>query len=440
VSGGTIQLNLRAPRSEEAIPTSSGQEPVPAPRRQAARTPSGAYSLPPGKVGARAPAPDPEENAKTLFKARGTSPYTSEITKSRLRALAAAQTQPAPPDAPSDQRPGQSTPVVVVSATPTLSEATQDTLLAVPPSLSGPEAERYQLAASAEAPNTITELTWRPRPTGITQWLRGICGAASGELCAVGEAGTILLSEDDGQSWQKRPPITRRHLSGIATHGQTLCAVGEAGVVLVSQDGGRSWQERQSPTDQWLWGIFCSGGTFYAVGEGGTILASADGGASWQRRESNVSESLYAVGGNAAGVLYAVGRSGLYLISADGKSWIKRRGGALPDLQAVLGEARGQLYFAGRDGALLSSQDGGVSLTGQDSGVIACLNGLWLDGSDDLFAVGDGGTILRSRDGESWTPEPSGISYHLYGIWGSPTGALYAVGRKGALLRRSRSD
>ena len=71
-------------------------------------------------------------------------------------------------------------------------------------------------------------------------------------------------------------------LLDLAADGDRLIAVGEAGAVLRSADQGHSWQLTQTPTTRTLTSVaLVDAKTFVAVGHGGTLLRSADGGGSW---------------------------------------------------------------------------------------------------------------------------------------------------------------
>jgi len=57
---------------------------------------------------------------------------------------------------------------------------------------------------------------------------------------AVGEAGTILRSED-GNNWSAVESPTTGTLNSVAASGEFLCAVGSKGTTLQSTDDGKTW-------------------------------------------------------------------------------------------------------------------------------------------------------------------------------------------------------
>ena len=84
---------------------------------------------------------------------------------------------------------------------------------------------------------------------------------------------------------QTRIPVDKMQLNSIARTSAGLVAAGELGQILVSRDDGVSWQAarqpqpRQAPITRT---IFAANGTGLALGHEGWILRSTDGGLSWE--------------------------------------------------------------------------------------------------------------------------------------------------------------
>ena len=65
-------------------------------------------------------------------------------------------------------------------------------------------------------------------------------------VVAVGERGSILLSDDQGVSWQSASVASQRNATltaVVALDDKRLLAVGHDGWILRSTDDGSSWQE-----------------------------------------------------------------------------------------------------------------------------------------------------------------------------------------------------
>ncbi|CAD5378386.1 Glycosyl hydrolase [Pseudomonas sp. OF001] len=231
----------------------------------------------------------------------------------------------------------------------------------------------------------------------------------------------------------------------VTRAGNRLVAVGERGTVLLSDDAGRSWRQSTSvPVSVALTDVhFVSATHGWAVGHSGVVLASADGGETWQRqldgnqaaltirddakRRADAGEEGAAAALRSAEYLvadgpdkpflgvrfrdelrgYVVGAYGIALQTVDGgKSWQSLvgqipnpRGKHLYQIQ-IDGSS---LLIAGEQGALLRSVDGGASFAEIRTPYSGTFFGALELGGDALLAFGLRGNAWRSEDGgASW--------------------------------------
>ena len=280
----------------------------------------------------------------------------------------------------------------------------------------------------------------KPRPS-----LESVVASADGSLAvAVGSAGTVLTSEDSGQTWIERNSGSSANLTSVAFDagtGRTI-AVGREGTVLVSGDGGQSWTARKSGSSVWLSSVAFNAGTgrAIAVGERGTVLTSGDAGQSWTGRNFGLSAWLKHVAFDAdTGRVIAVGDDSTVYTSDDtGLSWTMRYSGSVPYLwSVVLDASTARAIAVGSDGTTLTSDDAGVTWTERNSGSSAGLNAVAFDTDSGLaIAVGEGGTVLTSSDsGNSWFERSSSL-FAEYGsvVLDGNTGRAIAVGTRGIVL------
>jgi len=94
-----------------------------------------------------------------------------------------------------------------------------------------------------------------------------------GVFAAVGNAGTIFRSTDEGMTWTKSNTGTRGNLLGVAYGGGVFVAVGSGGTILSSLDG-TNWKGRPSGVTNDLAAVTYGNGHFVAVGSSGVILES----------------------------------------------------------------------------------------------------------------------------------------------------------------------
>lgn len=182
---------------------------------------------------------------------------------------------------------------------------------------------------------------------------------AGGRLVAVGERGTVLLSDDQGRSWRQAGSVpVSVALTGVQfISAEQGWAIGHGGVVLHTADGGETWARQldgrrigalaaeeassieaqggdathlkrdaalleQDGPDKPLLGLyFADAARGWAVGAYGIALATRDGGASWQAIMGRIPNAggrhLYAISPTSEGLLIA-GEQGRLFESRDG--------------------------------------------------------------------------------------------------------------------------
>jgi photosystem II stability/assembly factor-like uncharacterized protein len=102
-------------------------------------------------------------------------------------------------------------------------------------------------------------------------------------------------------------PIFGAHLHGVWLRDDSqVWVVGDEGTILHSNDGGQTWQRRASGTKVPLQLLYGSGGDLWTVGPRGTILCSTDDGQTWSQQASGTGFALYTLHGTGSH-LYAVG-------------------------------------------------------------------------------------------------------------------------------------
>ena len=246
---------------------------------------------------------------------------------------------------------------------------------------------------------------------------------------------------------EQRPAAAASAMLAVARAGGRLVAVGERGTVLLSDDDGRSFRQAEAvPVSTTLTGVsFSDANRGWAVGHAGVVLRTTDAGNTWQLQRSDLGrdQPLLAVQALDADRAVAVGLWSLVLHTRDGgRSW---QTGALPaliggrpadlNLFSLFQGRPGELYATAEQGRVLRSNDGGASWTFLDTGYRGSLwAGLAL-GDGGLLVGGLRGTLLLSRDGgASWSTLPSSTRSSITGLAQMGDGRIVASALDGVVL------
>lgn len=278
-------------------------------------------------------------------------------------------------------------------------------------------------------------------------------------IIVVGERGHLLVSEDDGRSWQQQPVPTRATLTSVFfIDPANGWAAGHDSLILRTSDGGRHWHEVYSdPEDERpildLW--FRDAMHGYAIGAYGLFLVTHDAGKSWQHVEFNpatlildnqhhddpwaeeeevwVDFHLNHISATQYGrILIAAEAGNIYRSDDGGRSWLSLPSPYEGSFYGSLGLGRGRVLLFGLRGHLFLSENTGTSWTPVVSNTQATLNdGIRLrDGR--IVLAGLAGTLLFSEDqGQSFELHAQADRAGIAKVLQANDGALILIGEMG---------
>ncbi len=268
---------------------------------------------------------------------------------------------------------------------------------------------------------------------------------------ACGRWGTILHTDNGGQTWSAQRSGTEVTLAGIHFTDQgNGWAVGDNGTILHTTNGGTTWKTQKSPVSFFMMDVFfATPHKGWAVTEQTTILATDDGGRTWKVQFSDEDLILKAVSFADPQNGWAVGEYGcIYYTSSGGETWQKQAGyfeisdengeptGA-PFLFDVAAVDTRTAWVSGIDGYVASTCNGGVTWNRVRTGAPPAHLFSICTSPGGSIAVGGNGTLLVSIDkGCTWRmPElnPPVTYGWLYGITPKGTSGFAAVGWQGAM-------
>jgi len=300
-----------------------------------------------------------------------------------------------------------------------------------------------------------------PRPQGNR--LNDVAVLPSGEVWAVGEAGTVVRRI--GTTNTLPSSGTLQHLQGAAVVGTEVVMVGTGGVVMRGTGGivtaetsgalqdlsdvtavgtgaaavgaggkilrrnGIAWSSDTSGTTQNLRGVGTNGTDLYAVGDGGTVLLNS--GAGWKAvSDPQFGTKPLAAVAALAGTPYVAAQPGE--IFRQGSPWSRVCCASLPEIRGMVSSSFGLIAVGFTVGGTIMQSSDGVTWNSPVDGATTLFYGVGAT-TNEAWVVGDAGAMQRYTGG-AWMPQTTGSTKLLRAVSGTAQG-YFAAGQGGALLR-----
>ena len=294
---------------------------------------------------------------------------------------------------------------------------------------------------------------------------------AGERLIAVGERGIIILSDDHGRTWrQARVPVAVTLTTVTFPTPQSGWAAGHAGTILHTQDGGESWivqldgvsaaklalqaaEATQSislrkdaerlmadgPDKPFLSLYFKSDKVGFAVGAYGLAFRTEDAGVHWLPFMANLENPkglhFYAITGSTReGTLYLAGEQGILLRSLDnGVSFSQIQPPYQGSYFALASQAQ-RIIVAGLRGNAFWSDDQGNSWNKVEVPEPVSFNSMATMKDGTLIFVNQAGHIFASHDhGQTLQALPTPLMPPLTAVVQSADGTMMGVGAAGTV-------
>ena len=253
---------------------------------------------------------------------------------------------------------------------------------------------------------------------------------AGKRLVAVGERGTVLLSDDSGQHWKQAQVPVQATLTAVSfVDAQTGWAVGHLGVVLRSDDAGATWRKQ-------LDGVQAAALMLQAAQASGDAKAIE---AAQRLVEEGADKPFFDLEFSDAQHGHVVGAYGLMLGTADGGASWTAVGPRLPNPKSLhlygVRSSGSTLLIAGEQGLLLRSTDGGASFSALESPYKGSFFGLLHSVGDVWVVYGLRGTAYRSTDaGTHWDKLDTGVPMAVGAGMALPGGGFVLMSQAGDAL------
>lgn len=270
--------------------------------------------------------------------------------------------------------------------------------------------------------------------------------APDGHGIAVGAFGSMVFTQDGGETWVHKNYPTRRGLFDVAIGGDTTVVVGQGGIIMVRQGPDGQWQEKDSGTEQRLLSVDMNANGFgVAVGTFGTLLRTIDGGRTWalatemnliEKIEGGYKPHLNQVQVLADGTALVVGEFGVVLRSTDrGATWeIIRQGEA--SLYGLYVRDNGVGYAVGQQGTVLRTRDAGQTWAAVETNSDGNFLGVYASGDGTVIVPGMRHMIVSDDGGQTWTEVTAGDVDSMWYMDAAPSdNGILAAGHSGRIIR-----
>lgn len=306
----------------------------------------------------------------------------------------------------------------------------------------------------------ISHAQWEwqnPYPQGNS--LRDVYAKGDQYCWAVGNVGTIIFSDDGGDSWTIQESGTVKRLNNIQFIDQNKgWVVGSGGTILHSTNAGYTWQDHSIDSNVCLNGLhFIDEDNGWLVGENSVILHTQDGGEYWDYQDLGGNVVLYEVFfideliGWVAGWDWN-GQSGVIYKSVDGgANWVEQYNDdwAIPYDIFFADPDKGWIANASTPGSVLYTEDGGqnwgyqgnfsisgagISFSDEDKG--------WLVGTL-LTSSGPNSYVYYTENGGlSWNAQGSGSNYLHYfnGVHAANEQCVWVIGGEGFIQKSNDGE
>lgn len=272
----------------------------------------------------------------------------------------------------------------------------------------------------------------------------------------VGDGGLMLVTMDGGKNWTKkefapRPPADVAQRQGRPTgFGRATPALyniyfvnervgyitGAGGTILKTEDAGETWDRklastgtdgqnnRQRPIRARLMGIqMINETTGFIAGTENTILKTTDGGETWigsseRARVGETRNNLENIWFVSSTEGWIVGSFGTLLHTTDaGETWEKQDAGFDNNLFGIHFSDKNTGWICGQEGLILHTKDGGLTWNLQETNSFDNLHDIVFVDNMVGWAVGDFSAVLHTTDaGKTWTASKAGGSGALKGV------------------------
>lgn len=256
---------------------------------------------------------------------------------------------------------------------------------------------------------------------------------------AVGDAGTVIKTEDGGNSWSL---LVMEDTTGFnSVHFLNIdegYVAGDEGKLYVTNNGGGDWIRVPLPITERLIKIyFYDNAIGYIACGKGSILKTTNRGSIWSATNTNHSEAILSINFPQRNIGYAVSKNGIVLKSVNsGNDWVGLKRFTQNYLKTIFFIDANIGFTGGAGGSIFKTENGGESWKEYKTGLYSGILSIFFTDIENGFAVTNKGEIIVTDDsGETWKTIKSGSYVNLTDICITPFKEVFFSGYNGTILK-----
>lgn len=288
-----------------------------------------------------------------------------------------------------------------------------------------------------------------------------------------GEKGTILYTQDGGDTWEAQESGTEADIKSLAfVNEKTGWAVGNGGTIIHTEDAGKTWFAQGDIKSTLNKVYFVNEKEGWAVGSEGTVLHTSDGGKHWEKQDVGIKRSIASLYFLNAQTGWILAGDEVYRTKDEGKTWEKSlltaetpKAGTAGGSYIISGMEKGipedwwqgDIFFVNDNQGwaveglwnIFKTKDGGKTWEAKDFGYMSYgLGNIFF--TDEKKGCAAGSTIICTEDGgKSWKErlgvapgareEIGGLTVSIWGLNSPDRSIGWAVGNNGQIFKTEDS-
>ncbi|MCF8413168.1 MAG: protein kinase [Melioribacteraceae bacterium] len=273
--------------------------------------------------------------------------------------------------------------------------------------------------------------------SGTNRALNGITLSAVGQGIAVGDSGTVLLTENAGELWYDVELDGKYKINDalLLDDGKCFLVGGESSFVY-SDDFMKTIQKFPVDADHNLFKVrFIDNNLGFVLGSKGMVMRTTNGGSDWSRISMNTSNILYDVAFVDQNLGYIVGWNGMYLKTTNGgSSWREEEPFTNRYLKSI--DFYEDIGIAVGGNLIFRTDDGGETwIQVMNSPADGFQTIKFINDELVLIAGGKGILMVSQDEGETWNAFDTKTLINFSDLELSSDGSVYLTGVNGTILK-----